>query len=81
MRKKAQAILTEISTDRAVQEEILQTIDTITKKYEWRDEAVYFKEFLKNNYNTILHKPSITAQKFNAIAYQMEYPDYVPPVA
>ncbi|HMU99409.1 MAG TPA: hypothetical protein PKA15_11540 [Chitinophagales bacterium] len=81
MRKKAQAILTEISTDRAVQEEILQTIDTITKKYEWRDEAVYFKEFLKNNYNTILHKPSITAQKFNAIAYQMEYPDYVPPAS
>lgn len=78
MRKKAQAILTEISTDRAVQEEMLQTIDAITKKYEWRDEAVYFKEFLKNNFNTILNKPSITAQKFNLLAYQMEYPDYVP---
>jgi hypothetical protein len=78
MRKKAQAILTEISTDRAVQEEILQTIDVITKRYEWRDEAVYFKEFLINNYNSILNKPSITAQKFNLLAYQMEYPDYIP---
>lgn len=76
MRKKAQTILTEISTDIEVQEEILQTIDAITKKYEWRDEAVYFKEFFKNNYNIILKKPSITAKKFNLLAYQLEHPNY-----
>ncbi len=78
MRKKAQSILTEISTDKAVQTEILETINTITKKYEWRDEAVYFKEFLKNNYNSILNKPSITAQKFNLLAYQLDHPGYQP---
>ena len=78
MRKQAQIILTEISTDRAVQEEILQTIDAITKKYPWRDEAVYFKEFLPNNYNTILKKNSIVAQKFNLMAYMMEHPSFEP---
>jgi len=78
MRKKAQSILTEISTDKAVQTEILETINTITKKYVWRDEAVYFKEFLKNNYNSILNKPSITAQKFNLLAYQLDHPGYQP---
>ena len=79
MRKKAQVILTEISNDRDVQEEILSTIDAITKKYGWRDEAVYFKEFLKDNFNSILNRPSITAQKFNLLAYKLDYPDYIQP--
>lgn len=78
MRKKTQIILTEISTNIEVQEEILQTIDAITKKYEWRDEAVYFKEFLRNNYNSILKKPSITGKLFNQMAYKLEHPDNIP---
>lgn len=78
MRKKTQIILTEISTNIEVQEEILQTIDAITKKYEWRDEAVYFKEFLRNNYNSILKKPSITGKLFNQMAYELEHTNNIP---
>lgn len=77
MRIKAQEILTEISTDINVQKEILESIKAIQKENVGRDETLYFKEFLKNNYNTILNKPSITGLKFNQIAYKLDYANHI----
>ncbi|MEZ5036209.1 MAG: hypothetical protein R2760_01840 [Chitinophagales bacterium] len=58
LNKDAALIMAKIVEDTEVRQEIYESVRAITKQYEWRDEAVYFKEILPNNYNTILNKES-----------------------
>lgn len=59
--KKAAKIMAKIVRDGAVRQEIYETVSAITMQHEWRDEAVYFKEILPNNYNSILNRNSVIA--------------------
>lgn len=54
-------IMAKIVRDGAVRQEIYESVREITKQQKWRDEAVYFKEILPNNYNTILKRQSVIA--------------------
>lgn len=58
LNKDAALIMAKVVGDIEVRQEIYESVRAITKQYEWRDEAVYFKEILPNNYNTILNKES-----------------------
>lgn len=61
LNQKVSKIMARIVADGAVRQEIYQSVREITAQHEWRDEAVYFKEILPNNYNTILKRPSVIA--------------------
>ena len=52
---KAMAIIT---TDKEIRQEIFASVSKITQMHQWRDEAIYFKEILPNNFNSILNKES-----------------------
>lgn len=61
LNQKVAKIMARIVADGAVRQEIYQSVREITAQHEWRDEAVYFKEILPNNYNTILKRTSVIA--------------------
>ena len=65
LNKKAAILMSKISQDPLVREEIYESVKAITQKYEWRDESVYFKEILPNNWNEILQRRSFIAIALN----------------
>ncbi|MCZ2394440.1 MAG: hypothetical protein LC105_11325 [Chitinophagales bacterium] len=61
LNQRAAELMTKIVQNADVRKEIYESIRVVTQKNEWRDEAIYFKEILPDNRNTILNKPSIIA--------------------
>lgn len=61
LNQRAAELMSKVVQSSDVRKEIYESVRIITQNNDWRDEAIYFKEILPNNRNTILNKPSALA--------------------